>query len=128
MVRFFLDSGLPSRRSRAAARRRRQSDRDRDLRLESLEPRLALAVLPGTVLADTVAPVVRSVALPAAGTYGTDHALSFKVNFSEPVKLAGDLWSGLRSALRGIACAVDQCSHELWYIHREGVALPAPSC
>ena len=126
MIRFFRDSGLPSRRSREAARRRRQSDRERDLRLESLELRVALAGL--AVLPDTVPPVVRSVALPAAGTYGTDHALSFKVNFSEPVKLAGDLWSGLRSALRGIACAVDQCSHELWYIHREGVALPAPSC
>jgi len=122
---FHRFNSLP-RHSREAARRRRTSSRERSLKLESLEPRLALAVMPG--LSDTVPPVVRSVALPAAGTYGTDHALSFKVNFSEPVKLAGDLWSGLRSALRGIACAVDQCSHELWYIHREGVALPAPSC
>jgi len=125
MIRFFRDSGHPSRRSREAARRRRQSDRERDLKLESLEPRLALAVLPG--LADTVAPVVRSVALPDAGTYGTARALSFKVNFSKPLKLAGDLRSGLRSTLRGITCAVHQYSHELWYIHREGVALPAPS-
>jgi hypothetical protein len=58
------------------------------LRPESLEPRLALAGLAG--LADTIAPVVRSVTLPAAGTYGTDRALSFRVNFSEPVKFAGD--------------------------------------
>ena len=58
------------------------------LRPETLEPRLALAGLAG--LPDTIAPVVRSVILPAAGTYGTDRALSFKVNFSEPVKLAGD--------------------------------------
>jgi len=88
MVRFFRDAGLPSRRSRQAARRRRKSDCERDLRLESLEPRLALAVMAG--LPDTIAPVVRSVVLPAAGTYGTDRALTFKVNFSEPVKLAGD--------------------------------------
>jgi len=33
---------------------------------------------------------VRSVTLPAAGTYGTDRALSFKVNFSEPVNVIGD--------------------------------------
>jgi hypothetical protein len=57
MVRFFRDSGLPSRRSREAARRRRKSERERDLKLESLEPRLALAVMAG--LPDTVPPVVR---------------------------------------------------------------------
>ena len=39
MVRFFRNSGLPSRRSREAARRRTSR-----LNLESLEPRLALAV------------------------------------------------------------------------------------
>ena len=85
MVRFFCDAG---RRSREAARRRQKGNRQRDLKLESLEPRLALAVMTG--LPDTIAPVVRSVVLPAAGTYGTDRALTFKVNFSEPVKLAGD--------------------------------------
>ena len=88
MVRFFRASGLPSRRSREAARRRRTSERERDLKLESLEPRLALAGLQG--LPDLIAPVVRSVSLPAAGTYGTDKALSFKVNFSEPVNVVGD--------------------------------------
>ena len=41
MIRFFRDSGLPSRRSREDARRRRRSERERDLKLESLEPRLA---------------------------------------------------------------------------------------
>jgi pimeloyl-ACP methyl ester carboxylesterase len=85
MVRFFRASGLPSRRAREAARRRRRSDRERDLKLE---PRLALAVMPG--LPDTVPPVVRSVALPAAGTYGTGKPLTFKVNFNEPVKVVGD--------------------------------------
>ena len=81
MVRFFRNSGLPSRRSREAARRRRRKiDRERALKLESLEARLALAVMPG--LPDTIAPVVRSVALPAAGTYGTGQPLTFKVNFS----------------------------------------------
>ena len=88
MVRFFRDSGLPSHPSREATRRRRKGERARDLKLETLEPRLALAVTPG--LPDTIAPVVRSVSLPAAGTYGTDRALTFKVTFSEPVKLAGD--------------------------------------
>lgn len=86
MVRFFRASGLPSRRSREAARRR--SQRERDLKLESLEPRLALAGL--QALPDTIAPVVRSVSLPAAGTYGTDRAVTFKVTFSEPVLVAGD--------------------------------------
>jgi hypothetical protein len=86
MVRFFRDASLPSRQSREVTRQRRK--RNRELKLESLEPRLALAVMPA--LSDTVAPMVRSVVVPAAGTYGTDRALTFKVNFSEPVKLAGD--------------------------------------
>ena len=88
MVRFFRDSGLPSRRIRESARARRKRGRARALKLETLEPRLALAVMPG--LPDTVAPVVRSVSLPAVGTYGTDRAMTFKVTFSEPVKMAGD--------------------------------------
>jgi pimeloyl-ACP methyl ester carboxylesterase len=88
MAPRFGDSALPSRRSREAARRLRKSDRERALKLESLEPRLALASVAG--LPDTVAPVVRSVTLPAAGTYGTDRALSFKVNFSESVKVVGN--------------------------------------
>jgi hypothetical protein len=33
---------------------------------------------------------VRSVSLPAAGTYGTGSALSFKVTFNEPVLVVGD--------------------------------------
>ncbi|MEN9667310.1 MAG: hypothetical protein RLZZ326_3673, partial [Planctomycetota bacterium] len=88
MVRFFRVSGLSSRRAREAARRRQRSDREQNLKLESLEPRLALAVMPG--LPDTIAPVVRSVALPAAGTYGTGKPLTFKVNFSEPVQVVGN--------------------------------------
>jgi len=88
MVRFFRDSGLPSRRSREAARRLRRSDRASDLKLESLEPRLALAVTSG--VPDTVPPVVRSVSLPADGTYGTGKPLTFKLNFSEPVKVVGN--------------------------------------
>jgi len=87
MVRFLRDAGLPFRRFRDAARRRRGNDRERGLRLETLEPRLAPAGLVG--LADTVAPVICSVSLPAAGTYGTGQPLAFRVNFSEPVKLAG---------------------------------------
>jgi hypothetical protein len=75
---------------RHAARKREASQRQPVawLKLESLEPRLALAVMPG--LPDTIAPVVRSVALPAAGTYGTGKPLTFKVNFSEPVRINGD--------------------------------------
>jgi hypothetical protein len=88
MVRFFRDSGLSSRRAREAARRRRRSERASDLKLESLEPRLALAVMSG--LPDTIAPVVRSVSLPAAGTYGTGEPLTFKVRFSEPVRVVGN--------------------------------------
>ena len=33
---------------------------------------------------------MRSVSLPAAGTYGTGSALSFKVTFNEPVLVVGD--------------------------------------
>jgi|LakMenEpi03Aug12_release.lakeMendotaPanAssembly.Ray.scaffolds.fasta_scaffold02415_8 hypothetical protein len=112
MVRFFRDSGLPSRRSREAARRRRRSDRERDLKLESLEPRLALAVMPG--LPDMIAPVVRSVTLPAAGTYGTDRALSFKVNFNEPVKVVGD-----QSAVT-LPVEVGYAMHEARYVSGSG--------
>lgn len=75
--------GRPSRRSREAARRR-----ERTLNLESLEPRLALAGVVGIL--DTTAPVVRSVSLPAAGTYGTGSALTFKLNFNEPVNVVGN--------------------------------------
>ena len=87
MVRFFRESGLPSRRVREAARQRRRSDRASDLKIESLEPRLALASVAG--LPDTTPPEARSVALPAAGTYGTGSNLTFKVRFSEPVKVVG---------------------------------------
>ena len=62
--------------------------RERTLSLESLEPRLALAAVAG--LPDTIAPVVRSVSLPAAGTYGTGKPLTFKLNFSEPVNVVGN--------------------------------------
>jgi len=88
MVRRNRDSGTPSRRSRESARRRRTSDRASALKLESLEPRLALASVAG--LPDTIAPVVRSVSLPAAGTYGTGKPLTFKLNFSEPVNVVGN--------------------------------------
>jgi hypothetical protein len=94
MIRFFRDSGLPSRRSREAARRRR-SDRASDLKLESLEPRLALAAVPWLqdapgVAGDTAPPEARSVSLPAAGTYGTGSGLTFRVAFNEPVLVVGD--------------------------------------
>ena len=88
MVLSSRDAGLPSRRSREAARQRRRSDRERALKLESLEPRLALAAVASIL--DTTPPLVRSVSLPAAGTYGTGRPLTFKVNFSEPVRVVGD--------------------------------------
>ena len=112
MVRFFRDSGLPSRRAREAARQRRRSERQQDLKLESLEPRLALAVTAG--LPDTVPPVVRSVVLPTAGTYGTGKALTFKVNFSEPVKIAGD-----QSAVT-LPVEVGYAMHEARYVSGSG--------
>jgi len=91
MVRFLRLTGMPSRRPREAAVRRRS----RTLTVESLEPRLALAANPylfGSPVdsGDTSAPVVRSVSLPAAGTYGTGSGLSFKVTFNEPVLVVGD--------------------------------------
>jgi len=67
----------------------------RTLTVELLEPRLALAANPyllgsAALSGDTSAPVVRSVSLPAAGTYGTGSVLSFKVTFNEPVLVVGD--------------------------------------
>jgi hypothetical protein len=112
MVRFFRDAGLSSRRSREAAMRRRRSDRERNLKLESLEPRLALAVMTG--LPDTIAPVVRSVSLPAAGTYGTGKPLTFKVNFNEPVKVVGD-----QSAVT-LPVEVGYAMHEARYVSGSG--------
>lgn len=47
MVRFFCDSGRDSVHSREPARRRRRSGLSHDLKLESLEPRLALAAAQG---------------------------------------------------------------------------------
>lgn len=58
MVRFFRDAGLPSRRSREAARQRRRSERASDLKLESLEPRLALAADASTI--DLPPPVMQA--------------------------------------------------------------------
>lgn len=75
---------LLSRRSRKASRRNQQV-----MNLELLESRLALSGFSGS-LADTAPPIVRSIALPEAGTYGTGRALTFKLNFNEPVKVAGN--------------------------------------
>ena len=88
-----------TRRSRKAIRRRQPM-----MHLESLEPRLALAsgwglALPNIAalgssapigeargaVADTSAPFVRSVSVPAAGTYATGRMLTFRLDFSERV-------------------------------------------
>jgi formylglycine-generating enzyme len=53
------------------------------LELQSLEPRLALAV------ADTIAPTVKSIAAPKPQTYGAGRPLSFKVTFTENVVVTG---------------------------------------
>ena len=83
MAPFFHRFDSRPRRSREAARRR-----ERSLKLESLEPRLALASFPAAL--DAKPPRVQSVSLPAAGTYGTGSALTFKLNFNEPVRVLGD--------------------------------------
>lgn len=53
------------------------------LELQSLEPRLALAV------ADTIAPTVKSIAAPRAKTYAAGSTLSFKATFTEKVFATG---------------------------------------
>jgi formylglycine-generating enzyme required for sulfatase activity len=53
------------------------------LELQSLEPRLALAV------ADTIAPTVKSIAAPSAKTYAAGSTLSFKATFSETIIATG---------------------------------------
>jgi hypothetical protein len=85
MAPFFPHFDSRPRRSREAARRR---ERASELKLESLEPRLALASLPAAL--DAKPPRVQSVSLPAAGTYGTGSELTFKLNFNEPVRVLGD--------------------------------------
>jgi hypothetical protein len=85
MAPFFTHFDSRPRRSREAARRR---ERASELKLESLEPRLALASLPAAL--DAKPPRVQSVSLPAAGTYGTGSELTFKLNFNEPVRVLGD--------------------------------------
>lgn len=84
MATFESFSRSLSRRSRQAPRRCQQL-----MNLELLEQRLALSGVSGS-LADTAPPIVRSIAFPAAGTYGTGRALTFKLNFNEPVKVAGN--------------------------------------
>jgi len=113
MVRFFRASALHPRRSRDAARRRRKSDRERDLRLESLEPRLALAAvqggagsgvgsagLPWNALKSPLpaAAVIQSVARATAGASVTSFGqlavdskgqVSLIVTFDGPVRVTG---------------------------------------
>lgn len=80
MLHFLRGSGLP-------ARRRRKADRGRYLRLESLEPRLALAADAGIL--DTATPALHSASLPAAGTLGTASELMWNPDVTEPTGLVG---------------------------------------
>ncbi len=81
-------------------RRRRQSSNRRrkqpTLAVQSLEPRLALAVAVGAdvpkaapLQTDVTAPEIRSVKAPKAGVYGAERRLAFQVNFTEPVVATG---------------------------------------
>ncbi len=57
----------------------------RVMNLELLEPRLALSTV-----GDLAPPLVRSVSMPSPNTYGTGNALTFRLNFNEPVRVVGD--------------------------------------
>jgi formylglycine-generating enzyme required for sulfatase activity/mRNA-degrading endonuclease HigB of HigAB toxin-antitoxin module len=66
------------------------------LAVQSLEPRLALAVGIGADVSeatllqtDVTAPEIRSVVAPKAGVYGEGRRLAFRVNFTEPVIATG---------------------------------------
>lgn len=85
MANFKSISKLYTHRNRKSVRRRRQ----RGMNLEFLEQRLALSTVSG-LAADTAPPVIRSVSLPSPRTYGTGSALTFKLNFNEPVKVVGN--------------------------------------
>jgi sulfatase modifying factor 1 len=72
----------------SVARRKARGSKSRlpqrmPLELQSLEPRLALAV------ADTIAPTVKSIAAPSAKTYAAGSTLSFKATFTEKVFATG---------------------------------------
>lgn len=82
----FLRSSLAEPASSSPRRRRPSKSphrRQMPLELQSLEPRLALAV------ADTTAPAVKSITALKAGTYGTGSTISFKVTFTEKVFVTG---------------------------------------
>ena len=84
MSTFENFSALFFRHLRKPARRRQQV-----MSLELLEQRLALSTVSGGNV-DNQWPMVKSISLPASKTYGTGSALTFKVNFNEPVKVVGN--------------------------------------
>ena len=84
MSTFENFSALFSRHPRKPARRRQQV-----MSLELLEQRLALSTVSGGNV-DNQWPMVKSISLPASKTYGTGSALTFKLNFNEPVNVVGN--------------------------------------
>ena len=152
MVRFLRASGLPTRRSRAAARR--NSDRKRDLTLESLEPRLALAAVQGggrlwntigtpppavaviqSVGGAPAGPSVTSFGQPVVGAGGQ---VSLRVTFDGPVKVTGtpQIPFTVRGAQRFLVYADGTGGSTLRFTYRPGffespsvanVALPPAS-
>jgi hypothetical protein len=57
--------------------------------LEQLEQRLVLSTV-SSLVADVATPRVLSVSLPTPKTYGTGSALTFKLNFNQPVQVVGN--------------------------------------
>lgn len=57
--------------------------------LEQIEQRLVLSTV-SSLVADVATPRVLSVSLPTPKTYGTGSALTFKLNFNQPVQVVGN--------------------------------------
>ncbi len=95
LLRFAgTESALVFQRQRRHAQRRRW--KPVSLAVQSLEPRLALAVgvavdfaKKPTPPADTTPPSIRSITAPKAHTYGEERTIAFRVDFTEPVVATG---------------------------------------
>ncbi len=83
-VRWSSNRGCSRRRSRTSFRPAAERLEAREL----LAGDTALGSTPARI-ADATGPVIKSIQAPAAKTYGTNAALTFRVIFNEPVKVTG---------------------------------------
>ena len=131
LLRFAGMESVFQRQRRHAHRRRRKP---LALAVQSLEPRLALAVgvaggfeKAATPPADTAPPAIRSITAPKGQTYGEGGRIAFRVHFTEPVLVTGTpelpivvgttvrqaAWNGKGSGGKSLTFMVDVQSGDL---------------